>query len=84
MGDCTKCVSPKDYKKSYNSNFLDTVDEIEITREDVKDMPREIYNIFEKTIDDRMMQGRIKLAHETTSTDGKWVTINGNHVLIKD
>lgn len=87
MGDCTKCVTPDEYK-SKEPNFINSISNVNITQEDIGKMPSEIYRIYEKEIDNRVAQGKIKSANQynspASSTDGKWVTINGNHVLIKD
>ncbi len=87
MGDCEKSVTPQEYKRK-NSDFVDKISDVEITREDIKQMSPELFSVYEKEIDKRMEQGRIKLAKDThtssNSGDGHWVTINGNHVLIND
>lgn len=38
-----------------------------------------LFKVYEKEIDKRMTNNKIG-----NSSEDKWVTINGNHVLIKD
>jgi len=85
MGDCEKAVPKEEYKKN-NKWFIDKISDADISREDIKEMEPEIFSIYEKEIDKKMAKNEIhqkssyKLSNN--SKDGKWVTINGNHVLI--
>ena len=87
---------PKDYSNYKNP---ETGTEKIYTREDISKMSTDEYSKNEKEIMAQMnsigipykndLPSNIKThekekSYATSSSDGKWVTINGNHVLIKD
>ena len=49
-------------------------------------MDSNLFRIYEKEIDNRLANNQIKSSKESNSSNsssGQWVTINGNHVLLK-
>ena len=86
MGDCTKSLTPQVYKQKIDSKFVDDIKDVDITREDIGNMSSDLFRVYEKEIDNRMVNGKIKSAAQNASAegDGRWVTINGNHVLINN
>lgn len=122
MGDCNNAV-PVNYYKQTHPLFIDKISDKDISRKDIGEMNSDLFKVYEKEIDKRMMNGGIlanvsmdigtpksdlfgtlqginegnngqmatingsrglKTHTSKTSSHGKWVTINGNHVLIKD
>lgn len=77
MGDCNKAVPVEEYKKSHPL-FLDKISDKNISRKDIKNMDGNLFQVYEKEIDKRVSNNEIQ------SGDEKWVTINGNHVLINN
>ena len=86
MGDCTKSVTPQVYKQKIDSKFVDDIKDVDITREDIGNMSSDLFRVYEKEIDNRMVNGKIKsnVKRSSAEGDGRWVTINGNHVLINN
>ena len=82
MGDCGNAIPVKDYKKE-NRFFIDKISDADISRKDIGSMSTDLYRVYEKEIDKRMESGRIKSSGSNGGDEGNWVTINGNHVLIK-
>lgn len=78
MGDCTQSL-PVDYYKKSNPFFINKISDADISRQDIANMESGLFKIYEKEIDKRMTNNKIG-----NSSEDKWVTINGNHVLIKD
>lgn len=78
MGDCDNSIPLEQYKRQ-NPMFLNKISDKEITREEIGKMDSDLFKVYEKEIDSRVATNRIK-----SSSEGKWVTINSNHVLIKD
>jgi len=87
MGDCENAVPKEEYKKN-NKWFIDKISDADISREDIKNMEPELFSLYEKEIDKKMAKNEIKQKSSyklaNNSKDGKWVTINGNHVLISN
>ncbi len=96
MGDCKQAVPVDDYKKSHPF-FINKISDTDISRQDIANMDSDLFKVYEKEIDNRMANNRIfdfrqeKMLNKNSSdrgngnpSEGKWVTINGNHVLIKD
>lgn len=96
MGDCKQAVPVDDYKKSHPF-FINKISDTDISRQDIANMDSDLFKVYEKEIDNRMANNRIfdfrqeKVLNKNSSdrgngnsSEGKWVTINGNHVLIKD
>ncbi len=93
MGDCTKAIPVEEYKKNH-PNYIDKIEDIDISREDIKNMDNELFQIYEKEIDKRLKNNQIKQKSNNSekndsgssgnSGGGKWVTINGNHVLLEN
>lgn len=85
MGDCNNAIPVKEYKKS-NPLFIDKISDKDISRQDIKEMDSNLFRIYEKEIDNRLANNQIKSSKESNSSNsssGQWVTINGNHVLLK-
>lgn len=85
MGDCNNAIPVKEYKKS-NPLFIDKISDKDISRQDIKEMDSNLFRIYEKEIDNRLANNQIKSSKESNSrnsSSGQWVTINGNHVLLK-
>lgn len=78
MGDCTQAL-PVDYYKKSNPFFINKISDADISRQDIANMESGLFKVYEKEIDKRMTNNKIG-----NSSEDKWVTINGNHVLIKD
>lgn len=78
MGDCDNAV-PVNYYKQNHPVFIDKISNVNITREDIGVMDSDLFKVYEKEIDNRMANNNIG-----NSSKDKWVTINGNHNLIKD
>lgn len=78
MGDCKQAVPVDDYKKSHPF-FINKISDTDISRQDIANMDSDLFKVYEKEIDKRMTNNKIG-----NSSEDKWVTINGNHVLIKD
>ena len=53
MGDIRKSV-PVDIYKLLDNTFLDTVNEMHITDQNIIDMPTDIFSLFESEIDERL------------------------------
>ena len=96
MGDCMQSVPVDEYKKSHPF-FINKISDANISRQDIANMDPDLFKVYEKEIDNRMANNRISDFHHekvlnknssgkspSNSAEGKWVTINGNHVLIKD
>ncbi len=83
MGDCNDAKPLERYKEE-NPKFIDKFSDKEISRNDIAKMDSNLFKVYEKEIDKKMANNQIKQNKESSSTDGKWVTINGNHVLLKD
>lgn len=96
MGDCMQSVPVDEYKKSHPF-FINKISDANISRQDIANMDPDLFKVYEKEIDNRMANNRISDFHHEkvlnknssgkssgSSSEGKWVTINGNHVLIKD
>lgn len=83
MGDCNESI-PLEYYKRDNSKFIDKFSDREISREDIGKMDSDLFKVYEKEIDKKVANNQIKQNVDSGVADGKWVTINGNHVLIKD
>lgn len=96
MGDCMQSVPVDEYKKSHPF-FINKISDANISRQDIANMDPDLFKVYEKEIDNRMANNSIyDFRHEkvlnknssgkspSNSAEGKWVTINGNHVLIKD
>lgn len=81
MGNCDNAKPLEQYKKD-NPKFIDRFSEREISGDDIAKMDSDLFKVYEKEIDKKMANNQIK--HNSASFDGKWVTINGKHVLIKD
>lgn len=47
-------------------------------------MNSDLFKVYEKEIDKKMINNQIKHNKNNGLSNGKWVTINGNHVLIKN
>lgn len=78
MGDCTQSL-PVDYYKKSHPFFINKISDADISRQDIANMESGLFKVYEKEIDKRMTNNKIG-----NSSEDKWVTINGNHVLIKD
>lgn len=78
MGDCMQSVPVDDYKKSHPF-FINKISDANISRQDIANMDSDLFKVYEKEIDNRMANNNIG-----NSSKDKWVTINGNHNLIKD
>lgn len=78
MGDCTKAQPVEEYKKS-NPLFLDKISEAVITREDIAEMPSDLYSVYENEIDNRMAQNLIPSASDAFvhAANGNMVYVNG-------
>ena len=63
MGDLEQAIPVEEYKKQHPM-FLDSVSDAEITREDIAMMEPELFSIYEKEIDERMMNNQIKSRSE--------------------
>lgn len=83
MGDCNNSVPLEQYKKD-NPVFIDKFSDKEISRDDIAKMNSDLFKVYEKEIDKKVASNQIWQNKDTDSADGKWVTINGNHVLIKN
>ena len=97
MGDCTQAVPVDDYKKSHPF-FINKISDTDIIKYlKTNENETDLFKVYEKEIDNRMANNRIfdfrqeKVLNKNSSdrgngnsSEGKWVTINGNHVLIKD
>ena len=85
MGDCNESKPLEQYKKD-NPRFIDRFSDREISRDDIAKMNSDLFKVYEKEIDKKMANNQIKQNGNSggSSSDGKWVTINGNHVLIKN
>lgn len=85
MGDCQNAVPLEVYKKR-DENFLDKFSNRDISRDDIAKMDSDLFKLYEKEIDKKVANNQIKQKgnSDSVSSDGKWVTINGNHILIKD
>jgi len=76
----TNLEDKRDFKKSYYSGHLHT-------REDIGKMKPETFKMYEKGIMKQMEEKGIPSktnTGKTSSEDGHWVTIDGNHVFIKN
>lgn len=78
IGDCTQSV-PVDYYKKSHPFFINKMSDANISRQDIANMEPDLFKVYEKEIDKRMANNMIG-----NSSKGKWITVNGNHVLIKD
>ncbi len=78
IGDCTQSV-PVDYYKKSHPFFINKISDADISRQDIANMESGLFKVYEKEIDKRMANNMI-----SNSSKGKWITVNGNHVLIKD
>lgn len=58
MGDCSKATPIVTYKLR-NPYFLDTIDEMHITKENIIDMPSDIFDFWGKEIDNRLANNLI-------------------------
>lgn len=58
FGDCNNSQPLEEYKEKHK-NFISCVDDAVITGEDIEKMPRELYEIYDSEISERLSQGRI-------------------------
>ena len=59
MGDCTTAVPKEQYKKEHKV-FVDTISSIHMTAENIQNMEREVFELLEPVIYERMKKGQIK------------------------
>lgn len=58
FGDCNNSQPLEEYKEKHK-NFISCVDDAVITGEDIEKMPRELYEIYDSEISERLSQGKI-------------------------
>lgn len=76
MGDCTTAQPIEEYKKSHPL-FLDKISEVVITREDIAEMPSDLYSVYENIIDERMAAGQIP-----SNYDAQFSVLRGDMVYV--
>lgn len=59
MGDCDNAVPLQEYKKQ-NPWFLDKISDAEITRENIGQMDKDVFSVYESEIDNRMHNNEIQ------------------------
>lgn len=78
MGSCLEAL-PIELYQIFNPYFLNTVDEMHITKENIIDMPSDIFNVFVDEIDDRLAHNGItdNYTAEKMSMYGDLIYVNG-------
>ena len=59
MGDCRNAVPVEEFKKKH-PDYINCIDDIHITAENIQNMEREVFELLEPVIYDRMKKGQIK------------------------
>lgn len=72
MGDCDNAVPLQEYKKQ-NPLFLDKISDAEITRENIAQMDRDVFSVYEPEIDNRMHNNEIKTSAQLVSSGSVYV-----------
>ncbi len=72
MGDCDNAVPLQEYKKQ-NPLFLDKISDAEITRENIVQMDRDVFSVYEPEIDNRMHNNEIKTSAQLVSSGSVYV-----------
>lgn len=70
MGDCEKAVPIDEYKKSHPL-FLDRITDAVITREDIKNMPQDLYRVYENELEKRLANDDIPSVSEANYRTAK-------------
>ncbi len=72
MGDCDNAVPLQEYKKQ-NPWFLDKISDAEITRENIGQMDKDVFSIYEPEIDSRMADNQIYSSAQLASVGSIYV-----------
>lgn len=72
MGDCDNAMPIEDYKKE-NPWFLDKISDAQVTRENIAEMDRDLFSVYEPEIDMRMKNNEIYASTELTSNGTVYV-----------